>query len=61
MRASSRINGPMLVAAVALVSVWSGTASGARHHVASKGHGRPFLADWVRSFKAGLHHGRAGL
>lgn len=51
----------MLVAAVALVSVWSGTASGARHHVASKGHGRPFLADWVRSFKAGLHHGRAGL
>ena len=51
MRASLNVVHAGLVAAVVLVSAWSGTASAARHHGAWKSHGRPFLADWVRSFK----------
>ena len=51
MRAWSQIKGAVLVAALVLASAWSGTASAAHHHATWKSHGRPFLADWVRSFK----------
>ena len=51
MRASLNVVHAGLVAAVVLALAWSGTASAARHHAGWKGHGRPFLVDWVRSFK----------